>query len=592
MKRKALRLACFILCIGMVFSGFTGCGGGSSDSPDKTDATGASEAANTTDKTEELTLLEYNIFLGQTSEIKVDNPNDVVTPYVEDKFKIKVKEIIQPQQSVLPKDKLNMMIAAGTVPDTMIADGAFATYALSTGYFLDDIGSLIKENMPNYNKYFDESKWVNASIDGKIYGIPCQSQTAMTDEIFKDDPYYAGFTGWAYWVREDILAKAGYKFTPIADLKKNITDQGKVLTLEDMKIEPAIDTPEQWVDMLKKIKALDLKVGNKSVIPMSIGSWNQFHIGNMYGMSQWKLNPDGKVSGFLGNPEAKDWYKLLWQLYQDQILDKDFLIHKDDQLQSKIASGLVASGMLVPDILSARKALMAIDPAAEIRYIPWPKKTPGVGSFDVMNGGMNRMIINKSFKDVKRLLQYIDWFYSEEGFDICTWGPESAGLWEMKDGKKVYKEAELAEALANGGPLEGKKGPEYYGLITPYYVPQGNGCNSRNAIPGPTFNPSDARHSYNTPLDIYTVMQILACRNGINSDGKAAYDDGGANTSAVGTYYWGKFQNDRVGKIFAAKTEEEFNKAWDEQYSIFVKETNYEAAIADMTKFFNDTLEK
>ena len=116
--------------------------------------------------------------------------------------------------------------------------------------------------------------------------------------------------------------------------------------------------------------------------------------------------------------------------------------------------------------------------------------------------------------------------------------------------------------------------------------------NSKAGIcaPTPSFNPADARHSYSTPLDIYKVMQTISGKNGVNSNGRAANDDGGPNTSAVGTYYWGKFQNDRVGKIFAAKSEEEFNKAWEEQYKIFVKEAKYEEAIADMTKFFNENL--
>ena len=375
-------------------------------------------------------------------------------------------------------------------------------------------------------------------------------------------------------------------------MKKNITDKGKVLTEEHMKITPAIDTPEQWVEMLRKIHALNLKVGDNPVIPMSIVSWNQFHIGNMVGLSQWKLDADGKVSGYIGNAEAKDWYGLLWQLYRDGILDKNFLIQKDDQLQSKIESGVVASGMMIPDIAAARKALKALDPAAEIRHMAWPKKTLGRGSFDHMDGGMNRLIINKKFKDPKRLIRYIDWFYSEEGFDITAWGPESGGLWEIKDGRKMFKDEELADALANGGPREGTKGPEYYGLYTPYQVSRGNGCNATNCIPSPTFNPKDARHSYNTPLDIYSTMQVIACRKGLNSDGRAAYDDGGENSSAVGTYYWGKFQNDRVGRVFAAKTPEEFDKAWDEQYAIFVRETNYNAAVADMTKFFNNRLNR
>ncbi len=595
MKKRILKLASIILCLSMLCASLIGCGGNDEESA-QSSVSSAGESTVAAASTESLTPLEYTIFLGVTNPITtVDNPNDVVTPYVEQKFNVKIKEVIQPQTSVLPKDRLNMMIASDTVPDVMIADGAFASYAVSTGKFMDDLGDTIQKNMPNLNKYFDESKWANFSLNGKVYSVPSSlSQTAKMDEMFKDDPYYPGFDGWAYWVREDILAKAGYTFTPVAELKKNITDQGKALTLDDMKIEPAIDTPEKWVEMLKKIQALNLKVGDKSVIPMSSTSWSQFHMGNMFGLSQFKISDDGKVSGYLGNPEAKDWYKTLWGLYQDKILDRDFLIQKDDQLQSKISSGLVASGMVIPDVTAARENLQkVIGPEAEIRYIPWPKRTEGVGSFDVKNGGINRIVINKDFKEVDRLLQYFDWFLSDEGFDIMSWGPESAGLWEMKDGKKVFKDQQLADAIANGGTKEGTKGPEYYGLFTSYNVAGAMG-NSRAAVCAPQlqFSPADQRHSYNTPLDIFKVMKSLACQGGINSNGKAAYDDGGVNSSAVGTYFWGKFQNDRAGKVFAAKTEADFDKAWEEQYNLFVKETNYDAAVTDMQKFFADTLKK
>ncbi len=595
MKRRAVKLSCLALCASMIFSGLVGCGGGDKNKQNQNTVSNATSSAAAGVSEENSTHMEYSVFLGVTNPISIaENKNDVVTPYVEQKFNIKVKEIIQPQANVLPKDRLNMMIAANSIPDVVIADGAFASYAVSTGNFIDDLSPYISE-MTNFNKYFDESKWANFQKDGKIYAIPLQSQTQKTDELFKDDPYYQPFAGWAFWVREDILAKAGYKFTPIAELKKNITDQGKLLTKEDMKIEPAIDTPEQWVEMLKKIKDLNLKVGDKSVIPLSVVSWNQFHMGNMYGLSQFKIGTDNKVSGYLGNPEAKDWYKLLWQLYKDNILDKDFLIQKDDQLQSKVSSGLVAAGMSVPDMNGARQNLKNISADADLRFIPWPKKDADQGSFDVMNGGLYRVIINKNVKDVKRLVKYFDWFYSDEGFDIGTWGPESAGLWEMKDGKKVFKDPELAEAVKLGYTKEGTKGPEYYGLATASSVPGGlMTFNSKAAIcaPAPSFNPSDARASYNAPLDIYKVMQTISARNGVNSNGRAAQDDGGENSSAVGTYYWGKFQNDRVGKIFAAKTEEDFEKAWDEQYKIFAKEAKYEEAIADMTKFFEQTLKK
>lgn len=594
MKQRLAKIICILLCASMVVTLLVGCGGDSKNGQESN----VSESEKNEEKTQEeqLPLLEYTCFLGTTSPIKtVDNNNDVVTPYIEKKFNIKVKEVIQPQSSVLPKEKLNMMIAANDVPDVMVSDGEFASYAVSTGKFLDDLEPYIKK-MSNYNKYFDENLWGNFKVNGKIAGIPYMSATQKTDEMFKDDPFYSSFTGWTFWVREDLLAKAGYSFTPMSELKKNITDQGKKLTLEDIKIEPAIDTPEQWVDMLKKFKALNIKVGDKPLIPLSTTPWSQWHIGNMAGLSQWKIDDDGKVSGYLGNPEAKEWYKLLWELYREGILDKDFIIHKDDVLQEKVASGRVASGMVIPNRVAAVESLQKVNPDADIRYIPWPKKEKDKGCFDIMMGGNWRITINKDFKEVERLTQYFDWFCSDEGLDILTWGPEEAGLWEMKDGKKVFKDQELADALVNGGAKEGTKGPEYYGLYTPYSVAGGfMGFSSKAATCAPVFmgiNPFDSRKSYPVKFDIYNSMQTICSNNGINKDGTASYGDGGENTSAVATYYWGKFTNDRCGKLFSSKTEADFEKAWEEQYKLFVKETNYDEAVKDMEKFFAQMLNK
>lgn len=594
MKKSLVKLISMLLCMMMVMAALTGCGG-EKGSAKQTESVSTNTVSQDKPAKPELPLLEYTCFIGSTNPVKtVDNANDVVTPYVEEKFKIKVKEVIQPQSSVLPKEKLNMLIAANNVPDVMVADGEFATYAVSTGKFMEDLGPYISE-MKNYNKYFDENMWGNFKSNGKVYSIPYITASKKTDDMFKADPFYSTFSGWAFWVREDILAKAGYKFTPLDELKANITDQGKKLTLDDLKIEPAIDTPEKWVEMLRKFKELGLKVGDKPVIPLSIASWNQWHIGNMVGLSQWKID-NNTVSGYIGCPEAKDWYKLLWNLYKEGILDKDFIIHKDDLLQEKIASGRVAAGMFIPNRSGAIDNLKKISPDANIRYIPWPKEDQNKGSFDVMQGGFWRIIINKDFKDVKRLTQYFDWFYSDEGLDIITWGPESAGLWEMKDGKKVFKDQQLADALINGGAKEGTKGPEYYGLYTPYSIGGGfMSFNSKAANCAPVFmgiNPVDSRHSYPVKFDIYNTSQTLCGSNGINKDGTAAYGDGGPNTSAVATYYWGKFQNDRVGKVFAAKTEEDFEKAWEEQYNLFVKETKYNDAVKDMENFFANTLKK
>ena len=267
-------------------------------------------------------------------------------------------------------------------------------------------------------------------------------------------------------------------------------------------------------------------------------------------------------------------------------MDMEYIMQKDDMLQQKISTGLVAMGLYVPNMDQAQKTMAQIDPSFKIRYIPWPKQDKDYGFYDIHEGGFWRVLINDEYQHKERLTQYFDWLYSDEGIDILTWGPESAGLWEMKDGKKVFKDQDLADALINGTG-EGMKGPEYYGL----WNPSKNEYSSRAAIASPMmlgYNPMDSRKSYEAKLNIYHVAKGMLGLDGFDFQGRASYGNGSDTVSEVATYFWGQFTNDRIGSILNAKTEAEFEKAWNEQLALFKDETNYEAARQEMIEWFNN----
>jgi putative aldouronate transport system substrate-binding protein len=530
--------------------------------------------------------LEYSICFGTSDPQKYanDNPNDVVTKYIEAKFNIKVKEVIQPTSGMSAKERLNLFIAANNLPDVIVSGQDFCDYAASTGKFAD-LSEYIPQ-MKNLNRYFPQNMWPRYMSDGKKYQIP-QVQITPNDPKFKDDPFNLSYFH-ALWMREDILAKLGYKFAPLNDISKQYMDKGKKAPLAAYQITPAIDTPEKFYDLLKKIKALDLKVGDKEMIPFSSTWWSSFHIGSMFDYGHWRKDASGDVDGFLGAPGAHDWLKMLWSMYQGKLIDQDYVLQKDDQLQQKIASGLVAAGMYIPDFNGAVNGLAAINPNYKIRFIPLPKQDQNLGFYDIIQPGFWRWMVRKDFKDIKRLVQYFDWFYSDEGFDICTWGPKSAGLWELENGKKVFKNAELADALLKGTKT-GKKGPEYYGLYAPMAnVSQYSNFTAKAASCAPTmcqFNPFDSRKSYPIKLDKYLANRQVAI-GGYDMKGIASYGDGSATVAGVATYFWGKFQNDRIGMILVSKSEEEFEKNFKEQVALFKKETNYNAAKANMEKWY------
>lgn len=583
MKRKIKSVVCMLTVLVMVVSLAVGCGngGGQKETGTNTEAAGT-QAATTTEAT--LEMLEYSFaFYDDEANKWANNPNDVVTPYIEKKFQIKVKEVTVVKSEDF-KQRLNQWIAADTIPDVICGGDTATNYAVSTGKFaqLDDY---IKD-MVNYNKYFDQKYWPRFMNDGKRYQIPNVTLNMNADQ-YKEDPYNPGDSAWAMWAREDILEQCGYKFVPTDDIKKNIIDAGKKPTLDDYKIEPAVDTPEKFYELLKKIKALNLSVGGKALLPISITSWQQFHIGSMFDFGHWRIDEQGNVDGYLGLPGAKPYYKFFNRLYTEGLIDKDFMIQKDDQLQEKVASGRVAVGMHVPDMAAAKESMANINPKAKIRYIPWPKETQGKGIFDIYQGGGWRYIISNNVKDIKRLTQYFDWFYSDEGLDLITWGPEEARLWEVKDGKKVFKDKEVEQACLNGE--HGKKGADFYGLYdwanesrSPFW--------SKAAMATPIMthgNPKSYLRSYPPKLDVLEVNKALCGGSGVDYKGIASSGDSGDNTNSSSGYFWNKFQNNAVAKLLVAKDDAEFDKAWDAIYNEFKNEGKYEAAKADMKKWFD-----
>jgi len=279
-------------------------------------------------------------------------------------------------------------------------------------------------------------------------------------------------------------------------------------------------------------------------------------------------------------------------MYREGLIDNDFIGQKDDQLQQKVASGRVACGMYVPDLVGAENAIKQVVPNASIRYITWPKETPGYGAFDLNEGGFWRLIIKKDFKDIKRLTEYFDWMYSDEGFDILTWGPESAGLWEIKDGKKVFKDKEVEQDCLSG--VLGKKGADYYGLYN-CKTDSSFAFMSKAAICAPVisgYNPKSYTRSYPPVIDIQAVNMSLCGINGVDYSGRYSYGDGGLNAEATASWYWSKFVSDKMAKLLISKSDDDYDRIWDELYKESLKDGKYVEAKADMEKWFKENYKK
>lgn len=575
------------LAIALLLAGCTGNNGSNGNEGNEGQASGSPQSSQTGDTAVEQPkeLLEYSFYSATDApQSYFGNPSDVITPYVEQKFNIKVKEVMNNQGQSF-KQRFNLFIAADNLPDVISANQTDAVTVASSGRYAE-VGELIKEHMPNLLKYLPEEDWKDALYQGRMYSVPSPFIN-VGEEQYKDDLYSVPMQNWSWVTRESILKQLGYTFKPLSQIKQEINDTGKKPTAEDFRIEPEIKTPEDFYNFLLKVKELGLKSGERDVIPLTIPHALQIHLGAMFGVTNaWQFKEsNGDVTGWLGSDNAKEYYRFLNKLYKDGLLDKDFSIQKPEQLQEKIASGRAAAFMWIPDLNAARTSLKALDPQDELRPMFMPLKE-GVeyAGIDHMSPTSFQLFVNKDFKDIPRLLEYFDWFLSDEALELSVWGPEELGLWEMKDGVKVFKDPALYESLSKG---ESEKGTPAFDD----YTNKGLGNNStafRTALTLNGYSPADWRRSYPFEInDEWIYIYANAFATNPNIDFKGLLSQGvDEMTNKVGTWWFGEFSESKSPKLFMARSDEEFNKNWDSLYEEFLQKTGYEEARNEMKNVF------
>ena len=563
---------------------------GCSKSKGQPDAAGASSSASGSG-TQPEPLMEITILDALNAAIKpgAENPHDIVTPEVEKKFNIKIKEVT-PSGGKMPAELINMMVAAGNVPDVVWTDNQ----NIGNFYAKDAFADLTpyKDLLVNMRKWYSDVAWKMLEQDGKLIALPSggdpNTDNPEIANVLNNDILYRPMNNFAIQVREDVLRKAGYTFKSVGQLQQELDSSPRRVTEEDVQIEPAIRTFEDFEALLYKIKDLKLTANGKPVVPLYIpGEYGPHILSVIYAPTSgfWYDKETGNASAFLENPMVKAFYGVMNKWVKDGIVDKDFMIDKADQMQSKIAGGNAAVIITTSDINAARTAIKKNNPDNDFRPIPWPASKSGKTAYvdPSYPAGSANIMINKNVKDIPRLLKYLDWFYSDEAMDLGTWGPESAGLWEMKDGKKVFKEEALWEAISTGKPTADGKGASYYGLLD-IFAPVQWTSKAFAYAPTPPHNLKTYQLSYPIKLNAYADMQNFISSKMLSRDGSMLPAKGEAASTLAG-YYWSSTVK-KLPLAMMAKTDADFDKEWQAIVDDLKSKGGYDRAMQDMLREF------
>nr|WP_306220226.1 extracellular solute-binding protein [Cohnella sp. WQ 127256] len=364
---------------------------------------------------------------------------------VKDKFNIKLNIIASQLEG--GDAKFSTMMASGNLGDLVIFGGSDQKWldAIDAGMLLDfnKDGLLEKygQNMlKNAPKALEKNK-VNFGKGTSIYGIgfdvgPDQAGPSEAKELNAHPN-----------LRWDLYEKAG---------------------------RPAIKTMEDYLPVLKKMQELQPKSdsGRPTYAFSMWGDWD----GNMmmhskawstlYGFEEGDgFNPGGfslisadkdEVQGIL---DEDGLYLRALKLYYDAnqmgLVDPDSLTQKFDDAQNKMKDGQILFSMFAwqDDMYSTPERLAE---GKGFHLVPFEEERNFSNGFNPY-GGDRFWSIGSKTKHPERVMEFIDWLYTPEGYMTSNYGPEGM-VYELKDGKPVLTALGEQALPSNDTPI-----PEEFG---------------------------------------------------------------------------------------------------------------------------------
>ncbi|WP_062109915.1 type 2 periplasmic-binding domain-containing protein [Bacillus niameyensis] len=332
--------------------------------------------------------------------------------YIEEKFNVELDIRWVPGGNDY-KNTLNSLAASKDLPDIYMINEPvqFRKWQLS-GAFVDLKPYL--EEFPGLANEFPEDAMEIFNEPGKIYGLP---------------KYTMKYSN-ALWVRKDWLDKLGI---PIP-------------SPEEFTIDTFYEISKAFVEGDPDGNGKDDTVGftNEFGTSTGLGKSRNAFLQAAYGIAyEWK-EQDGKlVKMEEQNEEWKGLLTFLSKAYAEGVFDANFATNVGSDIEALVEGNKIGWEIASPGSIKQREeALKQIEPNAEFVMIPYPPKGPkGESGLLVTVQGRGKVVLDANMDEEKiyRILEWLEWWISEEGTVVMKDGPEGE-IWEKKDGEIVLTE--------------------------------------------------------------------------------------------------------------------------------------------------------
>ncbi len=305
--------------------------------------------------------------------------DDEIGELIQEKLNVDIDTITVPWNGWA--DRLNTMIASGSVPDIFVGYGIMDvpgyTKWINDGVLLP-ISDYVDDNYPNLESYLE--RWGEQKINGKLYSIPVES---YVDHVL--------------WIRSDWL--------------------------EEVNMSPP-ETIEDFYNVAVAFKERYDVYPFSSSAPHTAGLFwmNMFFYAYGSSWNDWDELTDGSYIPSWISDGAKEAVLFMKRLYDEGLLDPDFVTNSDSIKKEKFMTGKIGM-MMHGEYELINNTIQEVNPEAEFILLPPVKGPDGQGMWG-LNGYFSAVMINADISEKKRskVLDLLDYLYSNEGMELIHYG--------------------------------------------------------------------------------------------------------------------------------------------------------------------------
>ncbi|WP_165452707.1 extracellular solute-binding protein [Paenibacillus thalictri] len=295
--------------------------------------------------------------------------------------------------------KLNLLASSGDLPDFFNVDIPTLTRFADEGLIMP-LDDLLK-NAPNVGKLVISKDLDALKYKGKQYGLP----VGYRPEAF-NGPDVSGFN-----VRQDWLDNLGLKQPKTLDEFYNVL---KAFTNDDPDKNGKKDT-----------------YGLGAAKPSNPQNTTFAAIFGAYGIipNFWHER-DGQLKQGMVLPESKEVLALLQKWFKEGLIDPEFVITEQKQLDEKVVGSKVGifegNAFNVDPKQPVNLALKKATPTANVQLLAPPSGAGGKNGWPENMPAYNDIrAISAKAKNPEQLMKLIDWSASDAGFPLVTYGVEN-----------------------------------------------------------------------------------------------------------------------------------------------------------------------